>query len=86
VTSEACSARKHSTPSPQLAIRILPRFSLTSHQAKKLCDKEEIMVLDLHQSLNVKLLLVLALGIRMDRQNGFAIGAQVQYSPNNIFK
>jgi hypothetical protein len=51
-----------------------------------LCDKEEIMVLDLHQSLNVKLLLVLALGIRMDRQNGFAIGAQVQYSPNNIFK
>jgi hypothetical protein len=44
------------------------------------------MVLDLHQSLNVKLLLVLALGIRMDRQNGFVIGAQVPYSPNNIFK
>jgi hypothetical protein len=46
------------------------------------------MVLDLHQSLNVKLLLllVLALGIRMDRQNGFAIGTQVPYSPDNIFK
>jgi hypothetical protein len=46
----------------------------------------EIMVLDQHQSLNIKLLLVLALGIRMDRKNGFAIGTQVPYSPNNIFK